>query len=75
MTVTLLAIAYRLATDGVPLTATPWSSWMIAALAVGAAASLAKVIALMFAHRRLTALAEQICLPHEISKELATAEY
>lgn len=74
MTVTMLAFAYHLASDGMTLAATPWSTWVIAALAVATATSLAKIGTLMLAHRRLIALAEQICLPRELRSELAIAE-
>lgn len=74
MTVTMLAFAYHLASDGVTLAATPWSTWAIAALTIALATSLAKIATLMLAHRRLIALAEQICLLRELPQGLVTAE-
>jgi hypothetical protein len=75
MTVVVLAFAYRFATDGVPLSAVPWSSWILALAAVAAASSLAKIIALMTAQRRLVALAEQVCRPGENARGIITAEH
>ena len=74
MTATLLALAYWFATDGVPLAGVAWSSWGLAVLAVAGAAGVAKVVALMVAHRRLIALAEQIGLPGHGSQELTAVK-